>query len=80
MHGQVKADGKALPRTCGAGLAGVPDAWRSRWRTGHGPCTAFHKDKPCSPSLRGGALPVVANPTRVNGGFFESFFFMEKTF
>ena len=30
MHGQIKANGSALPCACGAGLAGVSDARRSR--------------------------------------------------
>ena len=33
-HGQIKAEGKALLRTCGARLSRLPDARRTRWRTG----------------------------------------------
>ena len=34
MHGQIKADGKALLCACGARLSGVPDARRTWWRAG----------------------------------------------
>jgi hypothetical protein len=34
LRSQIKTDGPALPCTCDARLAGLPDARRSRWRTG----------------------------------------------
>ena len=34
MHGQIKADWETMSCACGARLEGLPDARRSRWRTG----------------------------------------------
>jgi len=56
MHGQIKANWKALLRARGAWLGGVPNAWRSWWR----PCGQAQRELPVLRPLEGnrGALEV----------------------